>query len=176
MARNSKVRAPWCRFSRLPVEAQRDAYMYCEPHMKESCINTRVEKAMAQYLGREIRKPMTQNGFFSWSEQIDGEWRRFKSPLSLEYAKDIDHYDRTGKKFKPPAAYPYGPTEEVILFDRVDTRGERAIAQRKYVARIASGEIKPRETLRKPQAPTVARRNQKHVALVEQKRPDRAAA
>ena len=100
---------------------------------------------------------MTQNGFFSWSEQVDGEWRRFKVPLSLDYAKDIDHYDRTGKKFKPPTAYPYGPTEEVALFARVDTRGERAIAQRKYVARIASGEIKPRETLRKAQAPDIAR-------------------
>jgi hypothetical protein len=176
MARTRKVKAPWCSFSRLSDAALRDAYMYCEPHMKESCINTKIEKAMAQYLGREIRKPMTQNGFFSWSEQIDGEWRRFRVPLSLEYASKIDHYDRTGKKFKPPAAYPYGPTEEITIYDRVDTRDERAIAQRKYVARIAAGEIKPRETLRRPQAPIVARRQQKHVALVEHKRANRAAA
>ena len=27
MARNSKVKAPWCRFNRLPVEAQRDGTM-----------------------------------------------------------------------------------------------------------------------------------------------------
>ena len=130
-------------------------YQTCELKKATRCLNTNLVKELAKFLGRQVRKVNTLDGYLNWSECVDGEWHMFCQMLTLAYAKKIDAFD-DGKYFKIPKACPMGPVEYkgpcAERKDPIEVIRERKV---RYAERVKTKKIIPRSKFRRPQAEAV---------------------